>query len=70
MMKTRKHIIPLRPVKTKLSGYRNLINLDQSKNFTFSSYNYKIKSTLSMAKHNNHDCREFSRKKQLSAYLP
>jgi hypothetical protein len=32
--------------KNKLSGYMNLINLDQSKNFTFSSYNYKIKITL------------------------
>ena len=35
--------------KTKLSGYTNLINLDQSKNFTFSSYNFKRKSTLSFA---------------------
>jgi hypothetical protein len=29
--------------KTKLGGYTNLMNLDQSKNFNFSSYNYKIK---------------------------
>ena len=36
----------------------NLINLDQSKNFTFYSYNYKIKHTFSFAKHNNHKIAE------------
>ena len=36
------------------------VTLDQSENINFSSYNYKIKSTLSLAKWNNHECREFS----------
>lgn len=39
--------------------------LDQSENFNFSSYNYKIKSTLSFAKHINHKCRESSRQKTI-----
>jgi hypothetical protein len=57
---------PLRPVKTKISGYTMLINLDKSKNFTFSSYNFKIKSTLSIAEPN---CREFSRKKTTISFF-
>jgi hypothetical protein len=48
----------------------SLMNLGQSKNFNFCSYNYKMKSTLSFAKHINHDCREPSRgKKNLSAFF-
>ena len=41
-------------------------NLEEAKNFfktmleEKSSYNYKIKSTLSLAKCNHHECREFS----------
>ena len=43
-MKTRRAYYTFKTsLKKKLSGYTNLINLDQSKNFTFSSYNYKIK---------------------------
>jgi hypothetical protein len=34
------------------------LDLDQSENINFSSYNYKIKSTLSLVKCNNHECRE------------
>jgi hypothetical protein len=44
----------------------NLINLDQSKNFTFSSYNFKIKSILSTAESN---CKEFSRKKTTISFF-
>ena len=36
----------------------NLINLDQSKNFTFYSYTCKIKHTLSYVRHNNHKLAE------------
>lgn len=36
------------------------LHLDQSENINFSNYNHKIKSTLSLAKRNNHECREFS----------
>jgi hypothetical protein len=43
----------------------NQLHLDQSENINFSSYNYKIKSTLSLAKHNNHECREFSQDKTI-----
>jgi hypothetical protein len=57
--------IPLRQSEIKRSGYTNLILLNQSKDFTLSSYNFKIKSTLSFPEPNNHNCREFSSKKQL-----
>ena len=47
------------------------LHLDQSENFNFSSYNYKIKSTLSLAKCNNHECREFSQDKpSISFFTP
>jgi hypothetical protein len=54
--------IPLRPVKNQMKRLHESYKFI-SKNFIFSSYNFKIKSTLSFAKHNNHYCREFSRKK-------
>ena len=41
------------------------LHLDQSENINFSSYNHKIKSTLSLAKRNNHECREFSQDKTI-----
>jgi hypothetical protein len=47
------------------------LHLDQSENINFSSYNHGIKSTLSFAKHINHDCREPSRKKTIhQLFLP
>ena len=44
---------------------RSSYHLDQSENINFSSYNHRIKSTLSFAKNINHDCREPSRKKTI-----
>ena len=47
------------------------LHLDQSENINFSSYNHKIKSTLSLAKQNNHKCREFSYDKpSISFFTP
>jgi hypothetical protein len=52
------------------------LHLNQLENINFSSYNHRIKSTLSFAKHINHDCKELSRKKKKnkkkhsSAFLP
>jgi hypothetical protein len=45
------------------------LHLDQSENINFSSYNHGIKSTLSFAKHINHDCREPSRKKTFISFF-
>ena len=45
------------------------LHLDQSENINFSSYNHRIKSTLSFAKHINHDCREPSRKKPFISFF-
>jgi hypothetical protein len=59
-MKTRRAYYTSKTSKKTNEAATQVMNLDQSKNFNFSSYNYKIKSTLSLAKHNNHECREFS----------
>jgi hypothetical protein len=45
------------------------LHLDQSENINFSSYNHRIKITLSFAKHINHDCREPSRKKKIITFF-